>query len=112
MLQQLEQAAPAVAELIDSAQDDVLAYMAFPEEHWSKLHSTNVLERLNRELGTRTRLVGIFPSQGSLLRFVTALLMEIDDDWQVDKRYMSERSMALLRAERPSLSAPAAQLIG
>ena len=111
VLQQLEHAAPPVADLIESAQDDVLAYMGFPEEHWSKLHSTNVLERLNRELGTRTRLVGIFPSQGSLLRFVTALLMEIDDDWQVDKRYMSERSMALFRTERPALAAPVAQLI-
>ena len=83
-----------------------------PEDHWTKLPSTNVLEQLNREFGTRTRLVGIFPSETLLLRFVTALLMEIDDDWQVDKRYMAERSMTAARAERPPLLAPAAQLIG
>jgi len=109
---QLRNGAPAVADELGGAQDDVLAYMSFPEEHWSKLHSTNVLERLNREFGTRTRLVGIFPSEVSLIRFVTALLMEIDDDWQVDKRYMAERSMSAGRAERPSLPPPTAQLVG
>jgi transposase-like protein len=101
-----------VAEELEAARDDILAYMAFPEEHWSKLHSTNVLERLNREFGTRTRLVGIFPSEVSLLRFVTALLMEIDDDWQVDKRYLAERSMIPGRPEPPALLAPAPQLVG
>ncbi len=109
---QLRAGAPAVAEELEAAEEDVLAYMAFPEEHWSKLHSTNVLERLNREFGTRTRLVGIFPSEVSLVRFVTALLMEIDDDWQVDKRYMAERSMTLDRAGQPVLLAPAPQLVG
>ena len=110
--EQLRPGAAAVADELEAAEDDVLAYMAFPEEHWSKLHSTNVLERLNREFGTRTRLVGIFPSETSLMRFVTALLMEIDDDWQVDKRYMAERSMTPGQAERPPLLAPAAQLTG
>jgi len=109
---QLRSGLPAVTDELETAEEDVLTYMAFPEEHWSELHSTNVLERLNREFGTRTRLVGIFPSETSLLRFVTALLMEIDDDWQVDKRYMAERSMTATRAERPPLLAPAAQLIG
>ena len=108
--EQLRQGAAGVADELETAQDDVLAYMAFPEEHWSKLHSTNVLERLNREFGTRTHLVGIFPSELSLIRFVTALLMEIDDDWQVDKRYMAERSMASGPTDRPPLPAPAAQL--
>ncbi len=75
-----------------------------------KLHSTNVLERLNRELGNRTHLVGIFPSELSVIRFVTTLLMEIDDDWQVDRRYMAERSMASGPTDRPPLPAPAAQL--
>ena len=110
--EQLRAGAPVVADDVEAAEDDILAYMSFPEEHWSKLHSTNVLERLNREFGTRTRLVGIFPSEVSLLRFVTALLMEIDDDWQVDKRYMAERSMTRVGAERPPLLAPAAQLPG
>jgi putative transposase len=109
---QLAQGAPTVAAELESAEDDILAYMTFPEEHWPKLHSTNVLERLNREFGTRTRLVGIFPSETSLLRFVTALLMEIDDDWQVDKRYIAERSMTPAHAEWPALPAPTTQLVG
>jgi hypothetical protein len=96
---------------LDNTEDDILAYMTFPEEHWTKLHSTNVLEQLNWERGTRTRSVGIFPSDVSLLRFVIALLMEIDDDCQVDKRCMAERSMTPARAERPPLLASAAQLI-
>ncbi|HPC83044.1 MAG TPA: transposase [Thermoanaerobaculaceae bacterium] len=79
---------------------------------WSNLHSTNVLERLDRKLGTRTRAVGIVPSQSSLLRFLTALPMEIDDDRRIDTSSMSERSMAPLQAERPSLSVPAAGLVG
>jgi hypothetical protein len=60
----------------------------------------------------RRRLVGTFPSESSLLRFATVLLMEIGDDWQVDTRYMAERSMTATRAERPPLLAPAARLIG
>lgn len=93
---QLRKAAPAVADELEASQDDVLAYMTTPPEHWTKLHSTNVLERLNREIGRRTRLVGIFPSPASLLRLVTALLVEQDDDWQVDKRYIAESSMGQL----------------
>jgi hypothetical protein len=109
---QLRQGAAGVADELEAAEDGILASMTFPEEHWSKLHSTNVLERLNREFGTRTRLVGISPSEVSPLRFVTALLMEIDDDWQADKRYIPERSMTPAHAKQPWLPAPAAQLLG
>jgi len=104
--------APRVAEELEAAEDDLLAFMAFLEEHWTKLHSTIVLERLNREFGTRGRVVGIFPSETCFLRIVTAFLMEIDDDWRLDKRFIAERSMTVTRAERPPLLDPAARLIG
>lgn len=109
---ELEKWAPQVAEELEASQDDVLGYMTLPEDHWSKVHSTNVLERLNRELGRRTRLVGIFPSRSSVLRLVTALLVEIDDDWQVDKRYISERSMEQLKPKRLLLEHSTPQLVG
>jgi transposase-like protein len=86
---------PKAAELLRAMADDVLAYMAFPVEHWRQIHSTNPLERLNREIRRRTRVVGIFPNVRSLLRLVTMLLAEQDDEWQVgEKAYFSRRSMA------------------
>lgn len=106
---QLEAACPEAARTLEMAEGEVLSYMAFPAAHWSHIHSTNVLERLNRELARRTRLVGIFPSTQSLMRYIAALLLEIDDDWQVEeRRYLSQESMARLYAKRPSLDAPAA----
>jgi transposase-like protein len=109
VVSQLEAAYPECARLLESAEGEVLSYMAFPYDHWTHIHSTNVLERLNRELAHRTRLVGIFPSTQSLLRYVGALLLEIDDDWQVEeRRYLSRQSMNRLFAKRPALNAPAA----
>ncbi len=106
---QLEVAYPEAARTLEMAGGHVLSYMAFPAAHWSHIHSTNVLERLNRELARRTRLVGIFPSSQSLMRYVAALLLEIDDDWQVEeRRYLSQESMDRLDAKRSSLNAPAA----
>jgi transposase-like protein len=108
---QLRAGAVAVAEELEAAEDDVLAYTAFPEEHCSRLHSINVLKRLSRESRNWIPLVGIFPSKVSHLRFVTALLMETDDDRPVEVRYLAERSMIPGRAERPALLAPAPQLV-
>jgi transposase-like protein len=86
---------PKAAELLQSMAEDVLSYMSFPPEHWRQLHSTNPLERLNREVRRRTRVVGIFPNVNSLLRLVTMLLAEQDDEWQAgEKAYFSRRSMA------------------
>ena len=69
--------------------------MAFPQEHWRQIHSTNPLERINREIRRRTRVVGIFPNRASTLRLVTMLLAEQDDEWQAaEKAYFSQRSMA------------------
>jgi transposase-like protein len=90
------------AELLESA-DEVLTYMQFPQAHWSKLHSTNVVERLNRELKRRTRVVSIFPNRASLLRLVGALLLEEHEEWAVGRRYISERSMKQLQSPRDQL---------
>jgi transposase-like protein len=87
---------PAAAALVEEAEQDVLAYMAFPEKHWRQIHSTNPLERQNREIRRRTDVVGIFPNRASALRLVTMLLVEQNDDWAVNRRYFSLESMQLL----------------
>lgn len=82
----------AAADFLESS-DDMLTYMLFPMDHWTKLHSTNVVERLNRELKRRTRVVSIFPNRKSLIRLAGALLLEEHEEWLVGRRYISERSM-------------------
>ena len=79
------------------AENDVLAYMSFPEKHWRQIHSTNPLERQNKEIRRRTDVVGIFPNPRSALRLVTMLLVEQNDEWAVNKRYFSLESMELLK---------------
>ena len=77
--------------------EDVLAYLHFPAAHRRQLHSTNPLERLNKEIKRRSAVVGIFPHRDSLLRLVGALLAEQDDEWAVaDRRYFSAESMQQL----------------
>ncbi len=91
----LRKKCPRAAELLEEASEDVLAYMVFPREHWRQIHSTNPLERVIREIRRRTRVVGIFPHRGSLLRLVAMLLAEQDDEWQAAERaYFSKTSMA------------------
>ena len=85
---------PQVAELLEDAAEDVLAHLHFPREHRRRLHSTNPIERLHKEVKRRTRVVGIFPTRDSLMRMVGTLLAEQDDEWQVaDRRYFSVGSM-------------------
>jgi putative transposase len=67
--------------------------MAFPAEHWPKLRSTNPLERVNREIGRRSDVVGIYPNDASLIRLAGALLLEQNDEWLVSRRYLSEESL-------------------
>lgn len=98
---QLRPRAPKVARLLEDAEADLLAFYEFPVEHWSKLRSTNPLERVNREIGRRTDVVGIFPNDAALLRLAGMLLLEQNDEWLVGRRYLSESSMALVLAASP-----------
>ena len=95
-LEAIEQKWPRAAEVTRNAEDDVLAYFAFPQAHWRQIRSTNPLERLNKELRRRVRVVGIFPTRASVLRLLGMMLLEQDDEWQVGRRYFSTSSMALL----------------
>ena len=87
---------PKLAELMDGARDDVLAYMAFPREHWAQIASTNPLERLNGEIKRRSDVIGIFPNDRAAIRLVGALMLEQNDEWAVSRRYMSLESLATL----------------
>jgi putative transposase len=87
---------PDAAQVIRNAGDGALAFTSFPEKHWRQLKSTDPLERLNREIRRRTDVVGIFPNDASVLRLVTMLLVEQNDEWAVGRRDFSEGSMTAM----------------
>jgi putative transposase len=106
----LEPQFPVVATMLVDARDDLLAFTAFPIEHWRKIWSTNPLERLHREIKRRTDVVGVFPNDAAIERLVTAVIVEQHDEWAVaERRYLSETSMARLRQAPPALPATASK---
>ena len=108
---------PAVADLMDTSEEDDEAVraigpsvppnacMAFPKEHWTQIHSTNPLERLNKEIKRRKNVVGIFPNDAAIIRLVGALLPEENDERAIAQRYMSLESLAKI-VDNPVLSLP------
>jgi transposase-like protein len=104
---QLRPTVPKLATLMDTAEEDVLAYMDFPSQHRTKLHSTNPLERLNGEIKRRTEVVGIFPNEDAITRLVGAILLEQNDEWAVQRaRYITLESVAQL-SDDPAVTLPA-----
>jgi len=94
---QIRQKVPKLAGIMDEAEHDVLAYMTFPKEHRTKLHSINPIERINAEIKRRTDVVGIFPNDDAIVRLVGALLLEQNDEWAVQRsRYMTLETIAPL----------------
>ena len=81
---------------MDDSEHEVLAYLAFPAQHRTKLHSTNPLERLNKEVKRRANVVGIFPNEAGITRLIGAVLLEQNDEWLLQCRYMQIEGMAEL----------------
>lgn len=96
---------PNAAEVLIRAEDDILAYMVFPLEHWKRIYSNNVLERLNKEVRRRTNVVGVFPDEASVIRLVGAILQEQDDEWEIARRYFSLESMRRVYDPQPLITA-------
>jgi putative transposase len=104
---QLRPRVPKLANLMDEAETDVLAYMSFPAAHRTKLHSTNPIERLNGEVKRRTEVVGIFPNEDAIIRLIGAILLEQNDEWAVQRaRYITLETIAPL-SDDPLVGLPA-----
>ena len=99
VVHQLRPRWPKLAELMDNSDHDILAYMAFPRQHRTKLHNTNPIERLDKEVNRRADVVGIFPNEPSISRLIGAVLFEQNDEWQTACRYMMVEAFAQIDNE-------------
>ena len=113
MADQLRPRWPKLSALMDESEHDVLAYIGFPAQHRAKLHSTSPLERLSKEVKRRADVVGIFPGETSIVRLIGAVLLEANDEWQLQHRYMQAEAMTeltppLIETEPTRISAAAA----
>lgn len=94
--------APSVASMIDEGIEDCLSVLAFPEEHHVRIRTNNVMERLNKEIRRRDRVIGVFPNEASALRLVCALCIEISEEWLTNRAFLD---MSLLEAEDEPVAA-------
>ena len=94
--EQLAARLPKLRRLINEAEQDVLAYLDFPREHRAKRHDTNTPERLKGEVKRRSDVIGIFPNEAAIIRLVGALLLEHNDEWAIQRRYMLLETLATL----------------
>ncbi len=92
---------PKLAAMMDDAEPDVLAFKSFPKAHWAQIASTNPLERLNAEIKRRTNVVGIFPNDPAITRLVGALLLEQNDEWQLQRRYLQLEGLQVISDNQP-----------
>ncbi len=99
---QLRARFPKIGKLMDEAELDVLAHLGFPKAHRLQIHSTNPLERLNAEIKRRTDVVGIFPNEAAITRLVGALLLEQNDEWQLQRRYLQLEGLQALGDNQPA----------
>jgi len=106
---QLRAKFPKLSALMDEAEHDVLAFMTFPRAHWPQIYSTNPLERLNAEIKRRTNVVGIFPNDASITRLVGAMMLEQNDEWSLNRRYMQLEGLQTLSDTLPTRLAAVAR---
>ena len=104
--EQLRGRFPKTNKLMNEAEDDVLAHMSSPRQHRTKIHSTNPLEHLNGEIKRRTVGVGIFPNDAAIYRLVGAQLLELNDEWELQRRYITLETLAQL-GHSANVSVPA-----
>ena len=96
VIERLDKTVPKVAALLAQAEEDLLAFYRFPTAHWSKLRSTNNIERVNKEIARRSDVVGIFPNDRSVIRLIGSLLIEQNDEWLLTRGYLSQESIGLV----------------